>query len=131
MRASDRWHRGRTGSENSWVSDDYCYLTTNGRRTGRPHRIEIWYAQAGKTLYLLSGGGRASDWVQNILNDPAVMVDVDGVEHRAGARLLAGDSDEAQLARTLVFDKYAPRSGDDLTDWRQRSQPVALDLTDQ
>ena len=113
------------------MSDDYCYLTTTGRRTGRPHRIEIWYAKAGNTLYLLSGGGRSSDWVQNMLDDPAVMVEVDGVEHRAAARVLAGDSDEAELARDLVFDKYAPRSGDDLTDWRQRSQPVALDLTGQ
>jgi hypothetical protein len=59
--------------------------------------------------------------VQNILNDPAVMVEVDGLERRAGARVLAGDSDEAELARKLVFDKYAPRSGDDLTDWRPPS----------
>ena len=26
------------------AADDYCYLTTTGRRSGRPHRIEIWYA---------------------------------------------------------------------------------------
>ncbi len=47
------------------VDDDYCYLTTTGRRTGGPHRIEIWYAADGDHLHLLSGGGRNSDWVQN------------------------------------------------------------------
>ena len=93
------------------MSDDYCYLTSTGRRTGRPHRIEIWYAKAGNTLYLLSGGGRSSDWVQNMLNDPAVMVEVEGVEHCAAGRVLADDSDEAEVARDLVFDKYAATVG--------------------
>jgi hypothetical protein len=32
------------------ADDDYCYLTTTGRRTARPHRIEIWYATEGDTL---------------------------------------------------------------------------------
>src|SRR3954469_214545 len=112
------------------MSDDYCYVTTTGRRTGRAHRIEIWYARVGNTLYLLSGGGQSSDWVRNLINDPAVLVEVDGVEHRGRSRVLAEDNEEAQRARKLVFDKYAPRSEDDLTDWRQQAQPIAIDLTD-
>ena len=61
------------------AADDYCYLTTRGRRTGRPHRIEIWYATGGDeaSLYLLAGGGRSSDWVQNLLADPNVQVELD------------------------------------------------------
>jgi deazaflavin-dependent oxidoreductase (nitroreductase family) len=112
------------------MADDYCYLTTTGRRTGRPHRIEIWYAAVGNTLYLLSGGGRSSDWVQNLTHHPDLLVEVDGVQHRARSRVLADDSDEAEHARNLVFEKYAPRSGDDLTDWRQRALPIAIDMTD-
>ncbi|MBV8952064.1 MAG: nitroreductase family deazaflavin-dependent oxidoreductase, partial [Actinobacteria bacterium] len=65
------------------ATDDYCYLTTTGRRTGRPHRIEIWYARAGNTLYLLSGGGRSSDWVLNLVANPAVRIEVDGDVHVA------------------------------------------------
>ena len=26
------------------AADDFCYLTTTGRRTGNPHEIEIWFA---------------------------------------------------------------------------------------
>ena len=107
--------------------DDYCYLTTTGRRTGRPHRIEIWYAAEDRTLYLLAGGGRSSDWVQNILADPAVVVDVDGEEHTARGRILEG-GDEAERARSVVFAKYAPRYQGDLTGWRQQALPVAIDL---
>ncbi len=40
----------------SATDDDFCYLTTRGRVSGRPHEIEIWFALEGRTLYLLSGG---------------------------------------------------------------------------
>lgn len=113
------------------AADDYCYLTTTGRRTGRPHRIEIWYARGadGDTLYLLAGGGRSSDWVRNLEADPAAAtVELDGVTHSAQARILDDGAVEGAEARRLVFEKYQPRSGDDLTDWRRRALPVALDL---
>src|SRR5262245_20473430 len=109
------------------AADDFCYLTTTGRRSGRPHRIEIWYAADGDTLYLLAGGGRSSDWVQNAIAEPAVRLELDGVVRAAHARVI-GRGAEAERARSLVFDKYAPRSGDDLTEWRNRALPVAIDL---
>lgn len=110
-------------------SDDYCYLTTTGRRTGQPHRIEIWYAVSGETIYLLAGGGRSSDWVQNLIADPTVTVEIDDGISSATARVLdAGD--EAERARTLVHDKYATRGHGDLTAWRDRALPVAVDLTE-
>jgi alpha-L-arabinofuranosidase len=34
-------------------SESYLYLTTIGRRTGRPHRIEIWFSAHDNKLYLL------------------------------------------------------------------------------
>ena len=117
---------GANGAERG-SGDDYCYLTTTGRRTGRPHRIEIWYAADGDTLYLRAGGGRASDWVRNLDAGPAGTVEVDGSVRRGRGRLLEG-GDEAARARSLVFAKYAPRSGDDLTGWRDRALPVAIDL---
>ena len=56
------------------VGDDYCYLTTRGRASGRPHEIEIWFALHGTTLFLLAGARELSDWVRNLMADPAVMV---------------------------------------------------------
>lgn len=109
------------------ASDDYCYLTTTGRKSGNPHRIEIWYALEGDTLYLMSGGRMKSHWTQNVAANPAVSVELDGVTYQATARLLE-DGDESERARTFVFDKYAPRFKDDLTEWRERALPVALDL---
>jgi deazaflavin-dependent oxidoreductase (nitroreductase family) len=108
-------------------SDDYRYLTTTGRRTGRPHRIEIWYAIDGSVVYLLAGGGHSSDWVRNAIFDPIVQVEIAGEIHSGLARM-AGDDDEAARARTLVFEKYAPRSDDDLSEWRDRATPVAVEM---
>ena len=113
------------------AADDYCYLTTTGRRTGRPHRIEIWYAAEGDTVYLLAGAGRGSDWVRNLEAEPAVVVELDGEDRAARGRVLDGPGDEAEArrARTVVFAKYAPRHGNDLTSWREDALPVALDLS--
>jgi len=110
------------------ADDDFCYLTTTGRHSGRPHRIEIWYARAGETLYLLAGGARSSDWVQNLIADASVLVELDGVVRAGRGRVIEVDI-EAERARALVFDKYTPRHPDDLTDWRQRALPIAVDLS--
>lgn len=109
------------------ADDPFAYVTTTGRRTGRPHRIEIWFASAGSTLYLLAGGGRRSDWVANALADPAVTVEVGGQDWGAVARLVE-DPKEDELARRLVFDKYQPTYDGDLSGWRESALPIALDL---
>lgn len=109
------------------ADDDYCYLTTTGRRSGRPHRIEIWYAADGDTLYLLAGGGRSSDWVQNLDADPAVSVELDG-QDRVGHGEIVEAGDRAERARTLVFAKYQPRNDGDLTRWRDTALPVVIDV---
>ena len=104
-----------------------CYLTTRGRVSGRPHRIEIWFALAGDTLYLLSGGRERSDWVRNLRRSPEVTVEL-GRQLFAGRARIVDDADEDERARTLVHDKYAGSYGGDLSRWRRSALPVAVDL---
>ena len=106
---------------------EYCYLTTTGRRSGRPHRIEIWFAIDNGTLYMLSGGGRRSDWVKNLLKTSSVTVEVGGVRFDGRARIVV-DPAEDERARALVHDKYASSYGGDLTAWRRSALPIAVDL---
>ena len=54
--------------------EDFCYVTTIGRVTRKPHEIEIWFALEGRTLYLLSGGSDRSDWVKNLRRTPDISV---------------------------------------------------------
>ena len=109
------------------VDDDFCYLTTRGRRSGQPHEIEIWFALDGRTLYFLAGARDGSDWVRNVMAEPAVSVRVRDRTYAGRGRVVA-EGDESERARTLVFDKYQPRSSGSLSDWRVRSLPVAVDL---
>ena len=109
------------------VDDDFCYLTTRGRSTGKPHEIEIWFAADRDTLYMLSGGRDRSDWIRNLVADSTVTVRVGGATFAATARVV-DDPDEARRARTLVFDKYQPRYSGKLEGWRESALPVAVDL---
>jgi deazaflavin-dependent oxidoreductase (nitroreductase family) len=109
--------------------DDFCYLTTRGRRTGRPHEIEIWFARDGSTLYLLSGGRDRSDWVRNLRSDPRVTVRLRDVTYEARARVVE-DGEESERGRRLVFEKYQPRYSESLERWRQESLLVAIDVID-
>jgi deazaflavin-dependent oxidoreductase (nitroreductase family) len=109
------------------ADEDFCYLTTTGRISGRTHTIEIWFALHDHTVYMLSGARDKADWVKNALHSPAVKVKIKGKMFAGQARIV-NDSEEDALARTLVASKYIPRSSDDLTDWSRSSLPVAVDL---
>jgi deazaflavin-dependent oxidoreductase (nitroreductase family) len=113
--------------ERSLCDEDYCYLTTKGRGSGKPREIEIWFALEGQTLYLLSGGGDRSNWVKNLLREPRVRVRIADKTWNGRARAIDDPVGEAR-ARELVFAKYAPRYRGDLSDWRDRSLPIAVDL---
>ena len=109
------------------ADEQYCYLTTTGRVSGRARRIEIWFAIVDRTLYMLSGGRDRSDWVRNLQKTPEVSVEI-GVDMFEGRARIVDNEDEDQRARRLVHDKYAPGYGGDLEDWRRRSLPIAVDL---
>ena len=110
------------------ADDDFCYLTTRGRRTGAAHEIEIWFALEQTTLYMLAGGRDRSDWVRNIAADSTVSVRLRERTHSATARVLKDDGAESELARRLVFEKYQPRYSGSLENWRRDALPVAIDL---
>jgi deazaflavin-dependent oxidoreductase (nitroreductase family) len=108
------------------AGDDYCYLTTRGRVSGEPHEVEIWFALAVSTLYMLAGAGRRSDWVRNLEAEPAVTIRVRDETEPARGRVIT-DATEERLARTLLFEKYEPRNPG-LASWRESALPIAFDL---
>ena len=105
---------------------DYCYLTTTGRHTGSPHRIEIWFAIGDGNLFILSGAGDHSDWVRNLMISPEVVLEIGDVKRTTKARVVTDPAEDAK-ARRLLADKYKPRYRGDLTEWGQASLPVAIE----
>jgi deazaflavin-dependent oxidoreductase (nitroreductase family) len=108
------------------AGEDFCYLTTAGRVTGRPHTIEIWFSLDGQTLYMLSGGRDRSDWVKNLQRTPEVTVRIAN-ENLEGSARVVEDAEEDELARHLLVEKYETRPGS-LSNWRRSAMPVAVDL---
>jgi len=49
-------------------------ITTTGRHSGKPRRIEIYLHNLGGVLYLTGRPGRPRDWVANISAHPAMTV---------------------------------------------------------
>lgn len=109
------------------ADDDFCYLTTTGRVTGRPHEIEIWFTLSGSTLYMLAGSREKADWVKNIKKNAQVSVRLGGTTLAGHARIVE-DADEDALARRIVVAKYQPRDSDDLSKWGRTALPVAVDV---
>ncbi len=114
---------------------EFAYLTTIGRRTGRPHCIEIWYAEDRGTLYLLSGDADRADWVRNLRRNPRARIRRGGHRERrvdlpgtveVTARFVADPAEEA-LARRLLAAKYQDwQPGQPLSDWACTALVVAL-----
>jgi deazaflavin-dependent oxidoreductase (nitroreductase family) len=130
------WINRKDDTDMALLSPDHalqllCYLTTTGRVTGKPHEIEIWFAQADgerDRIYMLSGGGRNRDWVLNLIASPAVSVRIDGATYPGTATPIDSHPEEP-LARQLLAAKYQNWfPGQPLSDWATRSFPVAVDL---
>ena len=110
------------------AGEDYCYLTTTGRLTGRPHEIEIWFGVRGRSLYLLSGGGDRSDWVRNIAKQPQVRVRIRNSNFSATARQIT-DLEEETAAREMLASKYQGwRPGRKPSEWARTALPIAIDV---
>jgi deazaflavin-dependent oxidoreductase (nitroreductase family) len=109
--------------------EQYCYLTTVGRRTGSPHIIEIWFAipESGGSLYMLAGGGDNADWVKNIRQAPGVRVRIGDRAFSGQGRVVTDPAEEA-VARRLIVAKYYGRDEVRTTGWEATSLPVAVDL---
>ena len=77
------------------------YLTTVGRVSGKPHRVALRLVYYGGRFYA-SRSDAATDWCQNLVKNPGVMVQVHGDEIQANARLV----DDDELARKISALKY-------------------------
>jgi deazaflavin-dependent oxidoreductase (nitroreductase family) len=109
------------------ASQDFCYLTTSGRVTGNPHRIEIWFALVDQTVFLMAGDRDRSDWVRNLMVTPDVELELGGRKRVTRARVVEEGTDEDALARRAMLEKYAERDGGDLSTWGRTALVVAVD----
>jgi deazaflavin-dependent oxidoreductase (nitroreductase family) len=108
----------------------YAWLTINGRRSGLPRTVELWFVLDGRTLYFLSGGGERADWVRNARVNPVVTVRL-GSNHYSGLSRwpIPGSEEDANARRTIAAKYQGWQEGRPLSGWAARSLCLAVDLS--
>jgi deazaflavin-dependent oxidoreductase (nitroreductase family) len=94
-------------------STQYLYLTTTGRRTGRPREIEIWFTEHGGRYYLVAEHRERAQWVRNLRATPRVSVRVGRRSFAAQARVVdaRAEPELARAVRKLSEQKYGWGNG--------------------
>lgn len=109
------------------AQEDFCYLTTKGRVSERPHEIEIWFGAQKHSVYLMAGNHK-SDWVKNLLNDPHVSVRIADRTFTGTAHVVK-EKEEELTARYLLAEKYQEwEDGRTLSEWARTALVVGIEL---
>jgi deazaflavin-dependent oxidoreductase (nitroreductase family) len=89
-------------------NEQFLYLTTIGRKSGRERAIEIWFVELDRRLYVLAEHGYTAHWVQNVLASPGVKIRLDTSEWNATGQVLdpAQDGELYASVRQLAREKY-------------------------
>jgi deazaflavin-dependent oxidoreductase (nitroreductase family) len=70
-------------------------LTTLGWKSGKEHRIEIWFAEHSERYYIISERLDRAHWVQNIKRNPAVSFSISGNIFKGNARIVDQEKEPA------------------------------------
>ena len=113
--AVHRLTRGRVGQ--LWDGRSVAFITTTGRRTGRPHTIPLAciHHRDGVAVVASNGGSdNAPDWWLNLQHQPVAEIELAGTKRTVVARL-ADDKEQEPLADSFVrayprFERYRRRS---------------------
>lgn len=94
-----------------------CVLTTTGRKSGAEHHNPLAYFPHGEGAVVVASAGGSDKhpaWYLNLVANPAVRVEIDGVMRPMTART-ATDAEKAQIwpgiiAKARNFDNYQVKS---------------------
>lgn len=108
-------------------SEQFIHFTTKGRRTSRPHKVELWFAVGAGTVYL-SHEGKDTDWMRNVGKNPEVSFEIGGNDFTGQAHLIPDHTFEAWSAKVALYEKYygkATRAV--IEDWFSLSKLIAIE----
>lgn len=79
-----------------------------GWRTGKQHRIEIWYVNYNGKYYVMSELGKNAHWVRNINHNTRISFSIDGLNYEGEARVIdfLKESQLAAQVSEMMNTKY-------------------------
>jgi deazaflavin-dependent oxidoreductase (nitroreductase family) len=78
----------------------FLYLTTTGWKTGKRHKIEIWFVEYNERYYIMSETFERAHWVQNIEHDQQVLFAIKHETFEGTARII-DKAKEPQLSAEI------------------------------
>ena len=112
------------------VADEkYIYLTTKGRRTGKPHTVELWFAVVGDRVYL-SHEGKCTDWMRNIQKDDRVEFKIGNNWFRGRSQIVKG-GEAFEVGKHALYLKYYGKANKDVVDdWFSESTVIEISIVE-
>jgi deazaflavin-dependent oxidoreductase (nitroreductase family) len=108
------------------ASQQTLQLTTQGRKTGKNHRVEVWFAVNEDKVYL-SHEGRETDWMRNIKKNGRVFVEIGGTDFEGSARYVQDGTDESWTGKVALYEKYYGKASKEIIqDWFSLSRLVII-----
>lgn len=109
-------------------SQKFIHLTTKGRKTGRPHSVELWFAASDGKVFL-SHEGKETDWMKNIKQNGEVSFEIGG-ENFTGKGHYIEEPDEAWLCKVALYEKYYGKATKEIIDdWFSLSTLIAIETS--
>jgi deazaflavin-dependent oxidoreductase (nitroreductase family) len=104
--------------------EKFIYLTTFGRKTGKAHTVELWFASSGDRIFL-SHEGEQTDWMKNLNKNKCVSVKIGSLKFDANAQV--GEGEARETGKRALYEKYyGPASKETIDDWFELSTVIEL-----
>jgi deazaflavin-dependent oxidoreductase (nitroreductase family) len=86
----------------------FLYLNTSGWKSGRQHKVEIWFVEYDGRYYIISERENNAHWVQNILHNSKVTFSVNNTTFEGATRIVNRDieTESADEVSKLMNTKY-------------------------
>jgi deazaflavin-dependent oxidoreductase (nitroreductase family) len=105
--------------------EKFAYLTTVGRRTGRPHSVEVWFSMVGERVFL-SHEGDYTDWMRNLTKNKRIRIQIGRANLEADATIVK-EGESKELGKRSLYEKYyGPAPKATIDDWFELSTIVEL-----
>jgi deazaflavin-dependent oxidoreductase (nitroreductase family) len=104
------------------ASDRVIDITTTGRQSGQPRRIEIWYHRIAGRYYITGTPGRPRSWYANLVAHPAFtfhLKESAAADLAATARPVTDPAEREQVLAAILasIPEFAGAPGQQLADW--------------
>ena len=115
--------------EQALATDQVIDITTIGRKSGEPRRIEIWFHNLDGRLYITGTPGRPRDWLANMLAHPDFTFHLkESTQADLPARAVPiTEAGERREVLTAILQKLG-RDEADVEEWVAESPLVAVVL---